>query len=431
MVGDALSCVHCPTTVARIGSQKKYIRAALALAALSFVGTPGGFLLPVLLAGGPEGKQRGQTQRHCLLARAPLDLGSDCLTTISPAEAIVSSTDLQDAATALLQLMHSESGEARWAAFMEGAITQLEDVGSINLDGLLDLSTPGDEAAVRKAAALLTLGSQEAHEVEVVSGASGDFVGRWQGIEARCCLESGGRGSGWGQWSAFALARGPESIVGNRLVACLRASGESPFTLTGQLSVQPGDRLFLACAARAAILEMAMFDRLPECAQEHADLLTSGSDEVLAPPEMIDAARFVKRLENMPGAAACMEARLQRLKSMPMVEELLLRAKADPRWCKLMQATAPWHSRLYTAARKAMLAMAPTPSASARRQLVVRGPVIELLLFFVVLAAAIFAIWTWTHQPAPTALPNYSLTESNSLAARPLLSGTPWMIWRS
>merc|ERR1712008_446586 len=193
----------------------------------------------------------------------------------------------------------------------------------------------------------------------------------------------------------------------------------------------PGDRLFVAGGARAAILELATFDRLPECAQEHADLLTSGSDKLVAPPEMIEAAWFAKRLEKLPGAAACVEARLQRLKALPMVEDLLIRAKTDPRWCKLMQAMSPWHTRLYSAARKAMLAKTATPSVRARRQLVVRGPLTELLLVLFVLAAAVFAIWTWTHQPDSIALPTYSLTGSNGLTARPLLAGTPWMIWRS
>lgn len=432
MVCDASPRVHLhPTTIARLDGQRQGIRAILALATVTFVGNSCGFLLPVLPVSCPEGKRREQTQRHCLLADARAGLGSDCLATVSPAEAILSSSDLQDAAAAVLRLMQSKSGEARWAALVEGTITQLEEVGGINWEGLLKLDAPGDEAALRRGAALLTLGSKQAEEVEVLSGTTGDFVGRWQGIEAHFCLKLSEKVSDWGQWSAFALERGPELIVGNRLVACLRASGESPFNDCGQLAVQPGDRLFVAGRARAAILELATFDRLPEFAKEHADLLISGHEKVVAPPEMIEAARFVKRLENMPGAAACVEARLQRLKASPMVEELVMRAKTDPRWCKLMQAMAPWHTRLYSAARKAMLAETQTPSVRARRQLVVRGPLTELLLVLFVLAAAIFAIWTWTHQPESTALPSYLLTGSNSLTAKPLLAGIPWLIWRS
>lgn len=419
------------TAVARLSGKRQGIRAILALAAVTFVGNSGVFLLPVLPVSTREGQRCRHTQRHSLLANAPVGVGSGCLTANSPAEALLSSNDLQDAATALLELMKSESGEARWAALAEGAITQLEEVGDINWDVLLKLDSPRDEAALRRGAALLTLGSKQAEEVEVVSGTTGDFVGRWQGTETRFCLKSSERASDWGQWSAFALATGPELIVGSRLVACLRSSGDSLFTDRGQLAVQPGDRLFVASEARAAILELAAFDRLPECAQEHADLLLSGSDNVVAAPEMIEAAHFMRRLENMPGAAACVEARLQRLKGLPMVEELLMRAKADPRWCKLMQAAAPWHKRLYNAARNAMLAKTPMPSVRAHRQLVVQGPVIELLLGLFVLVAAIFAIWTQTHQPESAVLPSYTLTGNDSFTMRPLLAGTPWAIWRS
>eukprot|EP00438_Fugacium_kawagutii_P019473 Skav217751 [mRNA] locus=scaffold3415:55527:57534:+ [translate_table: standard] len=74
-------------------------------------------------------------------------------------------------------------------------------------------------------------------------------------------------------------------------------------------SFKSGDTLYFAMPDRAALLELATYDQLPEFSVELAKILKEGVDEkgIMAPAEMLDAAKFVNSIQDLNEAeeAAC------------------------------------------------------------------------------------------------------------------------------
>eukprot|EP00434_Breviolum_minutum_P025492 symbB.v1.2.022525.t1/scaffold1944.1/size145740/2 len=129
---------------------------------------------------------------------------------------------------------------------------------------------------------LLTLGNNMATEVTLSKGDGLSVEGLWAlgtkgTIKGR--LERS-KDQGWGQWASFFLVEGPEELLGYRMVACKRSNGENIFNQkTGMPSFKAGDTLFFAAPDRAALLELATYDQLPEFSVELARLLKEGVEE--------------------------------------------------------------------------------------------------------------------------------------------------------
>ncbi|CAE8625673.1 unnamed protein product, partial [Polarella glacialis] len=231
-----------------------------------------------------------------------------------PGEALVGSQTLREALEVMLKLLRSENGVSSLDAVVDRAIAQLK-AGVVNWEELLGdkalawekttgLPVSEVETRCRAALRLLTTGNNQAEEVQVSSGEGLTFDGTWLGPAAgRTVAFRVARSPTdqlWGQWPSHYVVEGPAALLGHRLVACKRGSGGNVFTSSGELSVKTGDSLYLANADRAAILEMATYDQLPEFAGMLAQLLREGqtpADEIQAPPEMMEAARFTNDLE--------------------------------------------------------------------------------------------------------------------------------------
>lgn len=135
----------------------------------------------------------------------------------------------------------------------------------------------------------------------------------------------------------------------------------------------PGDVVYFAGADRAAVLEMATYDRMPEMAQQLADVLkeressgSRGGPEVMAPEDLKAAARFRIR-EELLGEKERVAAKLRRLAESPIVKDTLKQAKGRPECVALAGLAEDWCMELYNSTRTNML-RAKKPSAIGPRK---------------------------------------------------------------
>lgn len=363
----------------------------------------------------------------------------------APAEALLGPGPLREARDVLLRLKRAEGGSARLGALAEQLTAWLQDREEAEeLGSFLGQAAAWDEAgvaredaetALRGAAHFLTLGNNQAAAVEVTSASGQSVAGKLGGIGVEFSLDRSPASSSWGQWSANMVVEGPPALLGKRLVAATRKPDNNVFE-DGQLRLKPGDLIFLADAVRAAYLELATFDRMPEISRGLAQLLKQleeagsadgGVDAIRAPREMLDAARFLNRLDLLPSEQARVRERLRRLQEAPVGRELLRAARADGEWWELAEALAPKAEQLYTAARSA----APRiPTAEPRQVATLKISLRAVLLGLVLLGLVAFAATQFLQQREEAAveeLPLYSLQTSSAPQTAPLLSGTPLM----
>ncbi|CAE8642690.1 unnamed protein product [Polarella glacialis] len=231
---------------------------------------------------------------------------------------------------------------------------------------LAGLSGPAAKEALRGAAELCTLGRDVlVEEVKVRTRDSSRILGDWKGELVKFEVEKteGGR---WGAFSSWRVSSSvPEGLAGFRFVA--RQDGKDPGREPSEL--KSGDTLLLAAPDRAALLELAGFDRLPEKYKglapliEMQDVVASrqdGANEInlmderatrlAAQPEVKDAVRFAKRLELLSEKDQ-MPERFRRLQDMPLVRDVLAGMAADEQLRGLQPMLSPFAERFYGAAR--------------------------------------------------------------------------------
>lgn len=273
------------------------------------------------------------------------------------------------------------------------------------------LAAHAEEA--QEAIKLLTLGNNMAEDV-ILSGGNGLCIdGRWNDASITGRLERT-KEEGWGQWASFFLAEGPEELLGHRMVACKRTSGGNVFNpKTGEPSFKSGDQLYLAMPDRAAVLELATYDQLPEFAVELARLLQEGVDEkgIVGPAEMVQAAKFLNSIKDLNEAEEA-ERRLYRFEKSPLSRRLYDELQSDPVWAEFWTAITPRIPEIYKAFRQAMLRSRPAQRMEPRRVSVLRINVLGVLGLLAIVGAVAWAAWQFFH-PSVTEeaqnLPLYSL----------------------
>merc|ERR1712107_893580 len=210
---------------------------------------------------------------------------------------------------------------------------------------------------------------------------------------------------GWGRWTSYFVSKGPEPLLGRRLIGCERASGPRPFGVSGEFAVQSGDSLDLAPADQAAFLELAMFDQLPEFAGELARIMREGEANmagIMGPVEMKSAAEFVNSIRNLSENEQ-VHRRLRRLQESRLARRLASVVATDEEWSELAAAVAPRAEELYSAMRDAMLQQRPVQQMKPKRVSVVSVGLLPVLGLLALLA---WGIWQYTKQPSITDVSN-------------------------
>mmetsp|Transcript_17855 Transcript_17855/g.62671 ORF Transcript_17855/g.62671 Transcript_17855/m.62671 type:complete len:155 (-) Transcript_17855:19-483(-) len=135
-------------------------------------------------------------------------------------------------------------------------------------------------------------------------------------------------------------------------------------------------------------------------------------DQIDAPPDMLQAARFLVRAALLPSEQARVEAQLRRLGEAPAARELVQAAEADPEWAELLEALGPRILELYMASRGA----APSvPKISPKEEVsFVRINLLVVLLGLVLAGALVYFAVTGggggqTQVAASNDLPVYTL----------------------
>ncbi|CAK9009811.1 Hypothetical protein (Fragment) [Durusdinium trenchii] len=301
---------------------------------------------------------------------------------LPPSLALLKSPSLRPAVRILLELQRLE-GQQVIDSLIDCALEQME-TGQLDWSSITDRlpsSTPRAEAAARVAARpaaeaavrLMTLGNNLAEEVTVQQGDGLKMDGlRTSGVSMKGCLQRCAE-DGWGQWASYFVAEGPEDLIGQRLVACKRVGGERIVGEKGKASFKAGDLLYFAMPDRAALLEMATYDQLPEFSAQLALMFREGLDErgVVAPPEMLEAAKFLNSIQDLNEAEEA-ERRLYRFEKSPLARRAFEDLQLDELWAEFWPALTPRLPEIYKALRKAMLRARPLQKMEPRRVSVVR-----------------------------------------------------------
>lgn len=352
----------------------------------------------------------------------------------APGEAIVNSPQLRAALQLVVQLRRGHSGSARLGALLDRLEAQLESEVAFDWEAFLRtekediwqaIGSDSDNArgTFEAVAKLLTPGSI-AEELVVSSGRGYEFEGRTLGgSPASISLARGGEM--WGVWPLHVVVDGPAELLGMRLVALERQSGafagnDAFNVLGGGIAAEPGDRLHLAPPARAAALELVTFDQLPEVAQPLAEVLQQHGEgpHIVAPPPILDAARFTLRLRQAESEGARTTARFQRLRDAPVLRNLVAHAANDALWRESWEAFASAHpdstarlEKLYEATRGAASRARPPPKVEPRKEQVGGGgvPWNVVRIALVTLVVAAFVGVYMLGQGKKEELPTYSL----------------------
>lgn len=362
----------------------------------------------------------------------------------TPARAILASATSRRALDTLAELQESKEGETQLHRLVNQVLKQLE-IGRVDWEalmgdrevwGMVGLRHEIVEQHLMDASRLLMLGNNLADQVEVVSSIGLTFNGTWNGIESRFVMARGEDAERWGQWSSYVIIDGVEDIVGKRMVALDRKTDIGIFSDSGDLNLNVGDRLYLASADRAALLELATFDRLPELSGQLARLLREeSSDQIAAPKGMMEAACFLNRLEMLPGETEKLDARFRRLQGFQLVQELLPLLRADSAFRMILSVIEPQGLEFYNATRTAVLRLQPPAAVEPRRIEISSVRPIAVIVLIVVVIAAVSFLRSCMQQPyspersaTDDTMPLYTL--KGAIAGRktvPVLSGTPVM----
>ncbi|CAK8991382.1 unnamed protein product [Durusdinium trenchii] len=339
---------------------------------------------------------------------------------LPPSLALLKSPSLRPAVRILLELQRLE-GQQVIDSLIDCALEQME-TGQLDWSSITDRlpsSTPRAEAAARVAARpaaeaavrLMTLGNNLAEEVTVQQGDGLKMDGlRTSGVSMKGCLQRCAE-DGWGQWASYFVAEGPEDLIGQRLVACKRVGGERIVGEKGKASFKAGDLLYFAMPDRAALLEMATYDQLPEFSAQLALMFREGLDErgVVAPPEMLEAAKFLNSIQDLNEAEEA-ERRLYRFEKSPLARRAFEDLQLDELWAEFWPALTPRLPEIYKALRKAMLRARPLQKMEPRRVSVVRINVLGVIGLLVVFGALAWGAWQYFQSSSgPEDLPLYTL----------------------
>eukprot|EP00434_Breviolum_minutum_P037645 symbB.v1.2.033390.t1/scaffold4067.1/size45298/2 len=130
----------------------------------------------------------------------------------------------------------------------------------------------------------------------------------------------------------------------------------------------------------------------------------------MAPPEMMEAAKFVNSITDVNDAEKA-ERRLYRFEKSPLARKIYSALLSDPVWADFWPMVAPRIPEIYQALRKAMLRARPAQTMEPRRVSVVRINVLGVLGLLVVLGVVAWGAWQFFHPSANEAenLPLYSL----------------------
>eukprot|EP00913_Durusdinium_trenchii_P011822 g11104.t1 len=254
---------------------------------------------------------------------------------------------------------------------------------------------PAAEAAVR----LMTLGNNLAEEVTVQQG---------DGLKIDGLRTSGHEEDGWGQWASYFVAEGPEDLIGQRLVACKRVGGERIV----------GEKGFLDSKGLALMFREGLDER-----------------GVVAPPEMLEAAKFLNSIQDrmavwkhmcerarakagreewmsfeMSTLTCKAERRLYRFEKSPLARRAFEDLQLDELWAEFWPALTPRLPEIYKALRKAMLRARPLQKMEPRRVSVVRINVLGVIGLLVVFGALAWGAWQYFQSSSgPEDLPLYTL----------------------
>lgn len=352
----------------------------------------------------------------------------------------MSSSILQSAA-GLLVTARETCGIDEFGKLVHRAAAQVH-VGQADWDSLLGPSAGGgdgwlSDAADRTAAQaaleefvhLLTLGNGQAVPAVVVRADALDTVCVVNGTSVHLSLRKSSADSAWGFWASYFVARGPPSLLGRRLVAASRNETDeldedaNPMSPEGKLALLGGDELFFATPDRAAILEIATFGRLPGMVGTLASLLASDDDgddaerEIVASSELMEAARFRRRLDVMLSDEERLLASMRRVADHPMPREFLHAAKADDQMSRLLPLLEPYSALIYNATMAAMKRTKVLEDLEPQTVEIVR--INGSFLLFVVLVCVALVVYAFQSQ-GPTSqigqvddLPLYSLRGDN------------------
>jgi len=368
----------------------------------------------------------------------------------APSQALVSSRTLRGALKFLVNILESEQGAVKFNSMVQRFINELKESRQVldwesvlGSDASWDENVfPRDEAVLRltNAMRLLTIGNNLADELEVttVTGASMDI--RMAFSDANAATISLSRSPDiqrWGQWSSYYIGAGPGYLFGKRLVAIKRQSQAPVFGPSGAIDFHRGDLLYVAEPDRAAFLELATFDQLPEMSIALAQLVkqleadpgsaTQVADALSAPPKMLEAANFWNRLQSMSDDDAKVDSRLRRLQDEPLVQDINRLVADDEDWSTLAKALEPWFAKIYAAVR----AVTPMVPAVEPQQITeVRVNWVSVIITLLLISSLIFfAVQSFNKNDVIGSedLPLYSLEGSEKKQMVPLLRGTALM----
>lgn len=337
-------------------------------------------------------------------------------------DALIGSRTLCRVAQALLCLKRSPGGCEKLDGFVRRAVAQLDDGRA---DWQLLLGPPEDwqaagvevteaEEALKAAQPLLTLGTGLAHALHVNSSSPAlSLVVTWLDWQGSVEFAVSPPEEGWGHWASCHVKVGPPSLLGRRLVAMLRASGEAAvLSERRSLEVMPGDVVFVAEPDRAAILELASYDQMPEFSQRLAEALrdpTVDPQSIVANKQMREAATFLNSLDKL-SAEEEFEKRFQRLKDFKLVRDLHDAVAASPSWSELMTALRSHDKELYRAERGARQRRRPVVPVSPKQRTKIEIQINVWALVGLVIVAVTVVCFILGSKPASEA-PGHGLSD--------------------
>jgi len=310
----------------------------------------------------------------------------------TPGQAVVASATLRRAVTTLLRLRRGPGGAAALGALAARACTALEEEGEVDWTALVSDEAAWQEAgmsveeaatALREAARRCVPSTDFVEEVKISRRDGSEIEGEWRFGRLTLTLQKSETQALWGEISSWEAGfESPPALVGWRAVrpppGVERGKGVKKPEELGK-----GDKLRLAAPDRAALMELVLYDRLPEKYKGLAALIelqekiqAQGGDtdaegvrdiqfidpkatKVVEDPEVRAAVRFFKRLELIPSAGEKNRERLRRLQEMPLARQIAAAAAADSEWAELgralQESEEPLVERLYAAMRGAQM----------------------------------------------------------------------------
>lgn len=302
----------------------------------------------------------------------------------SAADALLDNPDLQDLMSSLISLRKLPGGDMAVSAAMIRLCQVLEEPKSnVNWDQLVGdakaweiAGVSAEEVKQQLQGASILLGAfvlptesmpPYGDMVEITSRTGLIIEGKWWDKPVRLQLERSQDGEKlWGIFSSYVVKEGPAGLLGKRVTG----SAGGLLAQSEYHELRAGDQLFLEEPARAALYDLAAYDRLPDKSRNLNSLIDraeaeGGEDdgaieigyvdpkikELVADRRVREAARFVERLNNLPSQRQKGEERLKRFSSNPVVQQLLAQLQADPEAAEVLKQMEPFAGRIYDAVR--------------------------------------------------------------------------------